>query len=353
MSKSQNGSLWFHFLFLFFVLTVGQDALSAPVREEIGELRIHDLLLRPEFLLNEPGDGSFSIGESSFALRWELEETYQGVIRLGSRKLLNPPARYISTVEDDIVLIEAYGQLNHVYGRVRLGRIPVEFGYEGQQWERNLIFPRSLLFQKRVTPLRDLGISYEISQGDFFTGIVAHNGEGDTEQDGRAWYTGRWGYRRDSFEIGVVGQTGSTKPIATSTSGDTLAGVDPTLEAKWRMGGIYGALHRQKWQMVVEAYGGEREQETRVGKFATGHSDLSHEFSRLFSAHLRYDHFDPNLKITGDLVRQASLALMFSNKTHSSNLILVGTKVFEEIKQEANDELRLIWSLSPSAVVRF
>lgn len=326
---------------------------AAPIREEIGELKIHDLLLRPEFLLAEPGDGKFSIGESSFALRWELEESYQGVIRLGSKTLINPPARYTSVVEDDIVLIEAYGQFSHPYGRFRLGRLPVEFGYEGQQWERNLIFPRSLMFQKRVTNLRDMGFSYEITQNDFFTGVVIHNGEGEDDQDGRAWYTGRWGYRRDTFEVGINGQTGTTKPNATNTSGDTLAGVDPASEAKWRMGGVYAAYHGRRWQLVVEAYGGEREQETKEGRFAVGHTDLSHEFSRLFSAHLRYDHFDPNLKISGDLVREASLALMISNKTHSSNLIIVGTKVYEESNQQANDELRLIWSLSPSAVVRF
>lgn len=329
------------------------SSAAAVIREDIGVLKIHDLLLRPNFLFGESGVGSFSIGESSFALRWELEEKFAGVIRLGPRTLLNPSARYTNTVNDDVVAVEAFAELNHPYGRFRLGRIPVEFGYEGQLWERALVFPRSLLFKRRVTMLRDVGGSYFVEHNNFFTGLAIHNGESDSDEDGRLWYTARWGYKTEKFELGFAGQTGSTKPTATSVSGDTLAAVDPTSQAKWRMGGLYGALHKKSWEWVLEAYMGEREQQTEIGKYAAGHTDLSIEFNRYYSVHLRYDHFDPNLKVKNDIQREVSLGLMLSNRTHSSNLILIGTKVFEENGQLPNDELRLIWSLSPSGIVRF
>ncbi len=184
------------------------------LREDIGELKIHDLLLRPNFLLKEPTNGAFSIGESSFALRWELESKFAGVVRIGPRTLLNPLARYAPTVNSDIVLVEAFAEYNDPYGRFRFGRVPVEFGYEGRLWERELIFPRSLLFRNRAIMLRDVGGSYEISHNNFFTGFVIHNGESDSDQDGRIWYTARMGYREDKFEIGLSGQTGGTKPSA-------------------------------------------------------------------------------------------------------------------------------------------
>ena len=326
---------------------------AAVLREDIGELKIHDLLLRPNFLLKEPKNGAFSIGESSFALRWELEQKYAGVIRMGPRTLLNPLARYSATVDEDIVLVEAYAEIDDIYGIFRLGRMPVGFGHEGQQWERSLIFPRALLFQRRAMMLRDVGIGYEIAQNGFFTGFVIHNGESDSDKDGRVWYSANWGYRGETFEIGIAGQTGSTKPIGTSLSTDTLGGVDPTREAKWRIGGLYGNWSYKKWDWVLEAYMGEREQEHEVGKFSTGHTDLSYQHTKEFSTHLRYDFFDPNNKIKTDLERHISLALVLSNKTHSSNLILVGTKVMEQQTKVANDELRLIWSLSPSGIVRF
>jgi len=326
---------------------------AAVIREDIGELKIHDLLLRPSFTYRERREGAFSIGESSFALRWELEEKYSGVIRIGPRTLLGQVARYQQTVPEDVTLVEAYAEYNDPYGRFRLGRLPVEFGYEGRQWERNLIFPRSLLFSNRAMMLRDVGFSYEISQNNWYSGFVVHNGESDADVDGQIWYTARWGFRNENFELGIAGQTGETKPTSTNMSGDTLAAVDPSRDAKWRMGGLYVAYAERRWESVLEFYAGENEQEKVVHKFHTGHLDVSYEWSKVVSSHIRYDHFDPNTQVKNDLEQRASVALVFSNRTRSSNLILVGSKILEEGSQVPNDEIRLIWSLSPSGVVRF
>lgn len=328
-------------------------AFAKVQREDIGELKIHDLLLRPNFMLQEPSNGAFSIGESSFALRWELDKKFAGVIRIGPRTLLNPVARYQPTVNDDIVIVEGFAEYTDWFGRFRMGRLPLEFGYEGRLWERELLFPRSLMYLNRAMMLRDMGFSYEITQNRFYTGFVVHNGESDSDEDGRIWYTGRWGVRSESFELGMSGQTGGTKPIATSTSTDTLAGVDPSKAVKWRIGGVHIVYNLKKWEAVLEVFAGEREQEDQIGKFSSAHADLGHRFTKNFSAYLRYDQFDPNAKLPNDLQRRASLGLIASNKTRSSNLILVGTKVFEQGTQVNNDELRLIWSLSPSGVVRF
>src|ERR1022692_361898 len=100
-------------LLLFLALLFVPFHLRATVvSEDIGELKIHDLLLRPNFMLQEGGEGSFSIGESSFALRWELEKKYAGVIRIGPRTLLNSSARYSSTINDDVTLVEAFAEYN-------------------------------------------------------------------------------------------------------------------------------------------------------------------------------------------------------------------------------------------------
>jgi hypothetical protein len=346
---------WMGLTVLFFSLG-NWPAEARVIREDIGELKIHDLLLRPSAVLKEPKSGSFSIGESSFALRWELQDKFSGVVRIGPRTLINPLARYQQKVADDVTLVEAFAEYEDAYGRFRFGRLPVEFGYEGKLWERALIFPRSLLFQRRIVMLRDVGFSYEIEHNNFYTGFVVHNGESDNDIDGRTWYTARWGYRKEDFEIGLSGQTGSTKPIATETSKDTLAGVDPLREAKWRILGAHWAVNRGRTEWVIEAYMGEREQQqdgvVEIGRYNAGHADVGYLFTKTFSAHLRYDHLDKNSKIKTELERQASLGLVFSNKTKSSNLILVGTKVMEK-GDIANDEFRVIWSLSPSGIVRF
>ncbi|NJL25989.1 MAG: hypothetical protein HC902_13030 [Calothrix sp. SM1_5_4] len=186
----------------------GVSARAAILREDIGELKIHDLLLRPYAQLSEPQKGNFSVGESSFALRWELEEKYSGVIRIGPRTLLNQTARYTSEVKDDIMLVEAFAEYADDYGTFRLGRQPVEFGYEGGLWERALIFPRTLLFQRRAVMLRDVGVSYEITNFNWYTKFVVHNGESDNDVDGRAWYTAKWGYKTENLDVGLAGRDG-------------------------------------------------------------------------------------------------------------------------------------------------
>lgn len=322
-------------------------------REDIGELKIHDVLLRPQFILKEPQEGTFKMGESSFALRWELEETFRGVIRVGSRELMNASARYTPLLNEDVTLVEAFGEFNSPYGRFRMGRIPTDFGLEGKMWERELIFPRAMLFRERIVALRDIGASYFVSYNDFYTGLVVHNGESDSDQDGRMWYTGQWGYQFPNLDLGFSGQTGSTTPASSSASTDTLASVDVTKNSKWRLGGLYLDWTPRNWRLSFEAYGGEREQVENVRRFATGHVDLAHNLSETFAIAVRYDLFDPDLKISTNLVQEASLALTLSNKTHSSNLILIGTQVFEESNEVPNNEIRLIWSLSPSGVVQF
>ncbi len=339
---------------VFAILAFAAGAVSATVmQEDIGELKIHDLLLRPSFKLQEPSKGDFSIGESSVALRWELEQKFAGIIRIGPRTLLNPTARYSATVPDDITLVEAFAEYNDVYGRFRLGRLPVEFGYEGRLWERSLIFPRSMLYAKRAMSLRDIGVSYEITENNWYTGFVVHNGESENDVDGRMWYTAHWGYKIDGLDLGMAGQTGSTRKLATLNSGDTLAGVDPMDNAKWRIFGLYASVIEKNWEWVLEAYQGEMEQNRKVGKYATGHSDFSYMYSKRFSTHLRYDYFDPNLRVDAGNESQISLALMVSNNTHSSNLILIGTKDIVQSSKTHSDQILLIWSLSPSGVVRF
>ena len=327
---------------------------AAIIREDIGELKIHDLLIRPNFTFADPKKGAFSIGESSFALRWELEQRYAGVVRIGPRALLNPLAHFTPAVNDDIMLVEAFGEYSDWFGRFRMGRLPIEFGFEGKLWERNLIFPRSLLYQRRAMMLRDVGFSYEIQHNNVYTGFVLHDGESEgANSDGEIWYTGRWGFRNEDFEVGFTGQTGSTKTVSTENSEDTLAGVNPKLNAKWRIGGVYAASLQKGWGMVGEYYIGELEQENGGGKFYAGHLDAGLGWSKTFETYVRFDVFDPNSNDSSDLEQHASVALVLANRTHSSNLILVGTKVLDHAKESGHDELRLIWSLSPSGVVRF
>ena len=335
------------------LLTIASSAHAVVIRENIGELKIHDLLIRPNFVLAEPQKASFSIGESSFALRWELEQKFAGVIRLGPRSLINQLSHYARAMDTDLTLVEAFGEFTDWYGRFRFGQLPVEFGFEGRLWERNLIFPRSLFYQKRAMMVRDVGASYEIKHERFMTGFVIHDGDGSGANAGPAWFTSRFGYQLEDFEIGLSGQTGATRAAATKDSMDTLAGVDPTKDAKWRVGGLYAALLQRSWAMVGEYNVGSVEQEDAARNYYAGHLDAGVLWSKRIQTYLRLDVFDPNSDNTGDLEQQLSLGVVLSNDSRSSNLILIGTQVLDKAPASPGSSLRLIWSLSPSGVVRF
>jgi hypothetical protein len=334
------------FFWLFFISTVS----LAATKESLGTLSVSDVLLRPNFTtgsskLEERG---FNLGESSLAVTWSLNDKFSGTIRLGPRSLIAPPAHYTATVNSDITMVEAYAQFDHPYGRFRFGEIPLDFGLEGAKSEGDLIFPRAFLFSERIVGLRDVGVSYAIDYNNFFTEIAVHNGEGDENQDNRLWYTSHWGYKFERAQVGLAGQTGQTTPASTQNSQDTLASVDPTRAAKWRMLGVFGNWNPKKFVMEMEAYVGERVQDTGTHDFATGHFDLGYEFTKELSLFARYDMLEPDTRVSDDEIHRAAVAFVVNNQSRNSRLIFMAAHDFHEGSSQGEDQLRFIWSLSPT-----
>lgn len=322
-------------------------SLASPI-ENLGSISVSELLLRPNVTFGSPGIGQrgFNIGESSVSFLWSLDEQLSGHVRVGPRTLINPPAHYSSQSKPDLDAVEAYAEFNHAYGRFRLGRVPLDFGIEGAKSESELIFPRSFVFSDRIVGLRDNGISYAIDYNNFFTEFVVHDGEGTFDQDDQYWLTSRWGYKFERAIVGLAGQTGKTTPDSTATSSESLASVDVTKPAKWRMIGLFANWNPHHIYLELEAYGGERDQEHDVHDFMTGHFDVGYEFTDDFSLFARYDAKNPDTRVDNDAVHQVDLAFVFTNATRTSRVILVGGHNFNE-GHIGDDQIKLIWSLSP------
>lgn len=330
-------------------LLIGVIFLSplAQAREQLGQLKVDNLILRPQFRLTEPAFGDFEIGESLFAVRWEMDTQISAVFAVGSESLLGTSRHFAEEVNETIGFVEAYGQYEFDYGRIRAGLQPVGFGLDGNLHESDLSLPRSLIFQERLSSLRDIGVSYAIDYNHFFTQLMVHNGESNTNTDGRLWYTANWGWMLPGrWRIGFAGQTGTTKPDSTELSNDNLAGVDPLRPAQWRMGGPFVLWTPHNWRVAFEGYMGEVLQDEKETKFSAGYLLLSYVTS-WWSVDFRYDQFDPNHDLDGNLQSQVSLGLGLISERRTSRLYLVGTKVFEEGHQIPNDILRLIWHLTP------
>ncbi|MCB0362383.1 MAG: hypothetical protein KDD35_06660 [Bdellovibrionales bacterium] len=324
----------------------------------MGQLSFEELSLRAGYFVSEGQNSEFNLNESLIGFSWRLDKNIRSFVGLGGLKLINSPLHYSSSSSHEWGLVEAYGEYMTSYGRWRFGLIPLEYAIEGSRRESELEWSRSLLFKRRVVGLRDYGISYSIDYEGFYSRWAFHNGEGDGKnaRDSRVWMTSSWGWTNfDKLNFGFSGNTGRTAPIATSVSGDNLAGVDPTQSAKWSMATFY--LHywtTKSWSSLLELTWGGREQDEALvaegrGKFFSGHFDWAYDWSSQMGILLRGDYFDPNLGVSGDIEREFSLAWSFRSQEGNSRLYLMGTKVLEEGGEKSqinNDLFQIVWHLS-------
>ena len=318
----------------------------------MGTLELDEFNLRAAGLVREGQHAEFSLAESLLGFSWNLDQYLGAKIALGSMSLLNVPLHFTSTPGEELGIVEAYGQYNSPYGSFWFGLIPLQYSMEGSAREGDLQLPRSLLFKNRVLGLRDYGMRFETQHKGYFTRIAAHNGEADKNLDGRVWVTASWGWTDyDKVVVGFSGRTGTTKPVSTAASGDTLAGVDPSLEAKWRMGTAYIHWAPHRWNVALEGTWGEVEQDKKRGnKFVAGHFDLGYDLTPNFGFLGRVDYFDPNDKVKRDGQKEISLAWVWRSHEGNSRLYFVATRVEEEGQKINNDEFKLIWQMSPKTL---
>lgn len=323
---------------------------SFAMTEKLGSVELTDVLIRPSFLLKEPQEGEFQLGQTSVQFTWHIEKHFRSKVRIGPKKMWGPMGRFNTAPSNDIGLVEAYGVYTSLYGEVKGGMIPIAHGAEGAMGASKLYFPRSILYENRVIPLRDMGVEYAVQHNGYYSDLKVHNGEGPDNPDGRMWVSGNWGWKdRNKFQVGLAGLSGSTKPVSTNTSGDDLANVDETKEAHWRMGTFFLRWYPGVWKTMLEVTMGEVEQgkdDKVVGRFKGGHFDLIYEKER-WGVMGRFQYFEPNSEAKNDLQRKTTLGILLKNQSQTSRLFIYGTKVVEDGAKVANDELRLIWQLTP------
>ncbi len=342
----------------FFILSVAfflSFSLLAEAAEKLGKFDIDDITLRPRMYVQEEQNSGFGLGESSIGFYWKKDETLSTHWRIGPRFLLNTPAFFgdADTSAKDVATLEAYGEWAGVYGKLRLGLLPVDFGIEGRKKESELLFPRSFIFEERWVNLRDVGINYEIENNGYYTELTIHNGEGLDNPDQRVFVTSRWGWTDfENLDVGFSAHTGTTKPESTSLAKTHLAAFDKDEKSLLRILDLYGDWHPHGWKLAFEVQAGELEQQEEKTPFKMGYIDLGHRQSDFFSFTFRYEHYDPNYHADDDLKKRISLAFEFSDRLGNSSLILLARKNLEESselhRELHNDELMLIWRILPT-----
>jgi hypothetical protein len=340
---------------VFAVLILGTATVARA--EQIGTFRLDDVFLEPTFRYIEAHRGEFSAGNSFLAAAWVRDSAISVNFKLGSKALLGVPLRYKSAptveAEHELTFVEAFGQAETTYGRIRAGLVPVPFGLEGGEAEAALQFDRSLFYRFRLIPLRDYGFNYHIDNEGFFSDWTVHNGEAGPDLDNEMWLTARWGYasgrtRRDRFIVGFSGSTGRTTPASTQSAGSSIA----TGSSRFRTGNFFFGWDRARFGVELEGSLGEiridRGAGDEVSKFRSGHFDLSYllvEGTRLLA---RYDGYDPDIEKGNDTRQEASIGVAWSSRYETSSLSLLTTKVFLEGVTPDVHEVRLVWRLTPS-----
>jgi hypothetical protein len=325
-------------------------ALASIDLEKAGEVSFDELYLEPFFFSREGQGGEFRLGQSSVTFGWRHQDRFRTKLQIGSLEERYTPSIYDQgLVSREIGIIEGFGEYQTPYGEVRLGLLPLNFGYGGYSLNRELIFNRSLLYDRRTIARRDMGLSWRTSFNGFFTELIFHNGEVDRDaSDGRVWTTGNWGWMNErGFRFQVSMQTGRTSLDSTLNGQSGLAAFNKDFAADWRFADITLAWHRPKYDFAVQATWGEQDQEQVTGRMFAVDVEGIRMFSPRFGAGLRYNRFDPNRALSNDAITDYAVALVTGTHEKTSRVFVTYTRRVEDGTDLPSDEVRLVWRLIP------
>ncbi len=323
---------------------------AAHAEEKIGTLSINDVRMRATYFSQEEKGGSFDLGNSAFGVLWRKDRHWSAHFTIGDQAYRNMPIYYSNTNPSQLGLVDAYAEYNGVYGRVRAGLIPIDFGYDGTLNEVHRYFQYSQSFSRRLIALSDEGVSFYTEHDGYFTELVIHNGSIDQANDGNPWLTGNWGWSNSrNLKVQLSLQTGVVSADLTTNSTNTIAGFQPGITSRWRNGALFAEYTPLDWNVVGEIGGGEMVQNDETGRYDYQLLQVSRDLSRNWTVGTRYDFFDPNMAIGGDAETDLSVVVALKSDDDTSKLLLEGTAPLQQTHQVHDDQLRLVWLLTPFA----
>ena len=133
-------------------------------RESVWEFTLSELHVRATLQGKEGRQAEFGVGDSSLGVSYNWDDQILAKVVLGELELRSRPGFYTQNGLDEALgFVEGYAEYVGLYGKVRMGLLPLGFGYEGKQKESEILRPRTLLYEKGLMGLRDMGLSLEFS----------------------------------------------------------------------------------------------------------------------------------------------------------------------------------------------
>ncbi len=230
--------------------------------------------------------------------------------------------------------IEAYGQFKSVFGTFQFGKIPIHFGSELMTSESSHIFPKSLIYSKRLFAQRDYGLRYHLAYRPFSNSFSIHHGEGLSEnKDDRFLYTMSLVWNKvDYFKIGLSASTG----VVVTEQG----------EQSIRLGGLFVRFDLYGIYALIEGFYGKTVLPDGLSSpLLLWHVDLQHPVGAHWGIQARYDIWNPYEHASMGKESQGIFGIYFASENKKSKIYLQFIKNWETLHSIKNDEVRLSWAL--------
>lgn len=282
----------------------------------------------------EGSQGGLSTPDWKLGASTKWDSRFSAELTIGASSLLFRPRWYSSSTRNLVDLLEAKGtyqtSILDVYG----GEFLLPWGLEGQTTEQDLEFPRSLLYEQGLFPLRDSGVGVKASAEGFYFDLSAHSGAGSVSNSNRIFVTGQWGYRTP-HQSGLA---------ISATSGRYMSTASAVTETVLRGGNIF--LKFNVMQLLAQLEGSYFQNVTGTAETAelAWHGDLKWPISDHVTLLGRYEQYNPNTRVNLNIIGRGYLGAEWFISNRTSRVLFYLIKNNESQQEYPNDEVRVSWS---------
>lgn len=318
------------FMSLFLNFSISANASESGVNNKIS---LNDAYLQFTGHVAEEAQGGLISPQWKLGAQSRLAEDLDLSAVVGASSLLYKP-RWTAPTSNDVSLLEAKGFLKTSFVDFYAGQFLVPWGLEGSREENELFFPRSLLYEHGLLPLRDYGAGISADSEGFYFNIAAHGG-GASGGGNEVFVTGQWGWQSPTREaLGVSATEGRFLDPVTS------------LNTKLRALNMFFKFHF--FNLVTELEGSYFEDLNSLVEtdYVAWHCDLIYPASEAVDVLGRYEQYNPNIKINSNVLGRGTFGIGWHNKNSTSRLFVYLVKNNESLQEVPNDEIQLAWRIT-------
>lgn len=333
---------------LFLFIAIMFNSISGFAGEILGNPSSEASQAEFSLIAQDPAGAEFSLRRSFFSWSWQLPDNLQIDFGVGTSDLTQALVWYPEKTRG-LGLESFFLQAQTDIGWWSAGWLKVPFGAEGYYRENQWMMPESLMWKYRIWTARDMGLRYHTRTGNFFSTLMAHNGEGDPSLDDRGFYTGQLG-SIDSQGSGVIVslQTGSAEPIATAASTLPVGtwSFDLSQKLKIRQGALSLISGSTKHFWLLEVLRAEVIQLDEKFPYSSLRLDIHHSLSDRLSVLFRGEELDFNSNTSRDSLKLVGVGLAHSSAKRQSQVGFYFTETLNESTKGRHRTAEVFWRLS-------